>query len=115
MKRTVLSILVFLLGLMSYFITFNAFYESWFPYYYEDYIGLIFQAGAVLILISPCIVALIQKSKSAGLLAFLPLFHKATIIINLTVFVVCVITFLYMLSNGSFLSGAGGVYTIESK
>jgi len=115
MKKILLSLVLAFLGLASYSLTFMAFHEAWFPYYYEDYFTHIFLIGIVVLLLAPTVLAFIKKSSASDTLtAYLPNYYQAIVRVNLAVVLVCVLTFVYMTSNGTFIGGSGtSVFTIE--
>jgi hypothetical protein len=108
MKIFVLLLAV-LCGLASYYVTFMAFWDSWFPYYYEDYISYYFLGGVALIAVLPLLVASIKFKffPSSETAKFRALLYKSVLGVNFVVVVVSVLTFAYMLSNGIWLNGPG--------
>jgi len=116
MKKVVLGGLAFILAQMAYFVTFSAFYESWFPYYYEDYLTYIYLGGALMLLLVPVIWTFILKHQTASQNSrpYLPSFYSAVIRTSCIAAVVCIIIFIYMLSNSTYIGGSGAtVHKIE--
>ena len=100
-------VLAVLCGLASYYVTFMAFWESWFPYYYEDYISYYFLGGIALIAVLPLLVSSIKFKffRSSKTTKFKALLYKSVLGINVVVVAVSVLTFAYMLSNGIWSTG----------
>lgn len=102
-------VLAVLCGLATYYVTFMAFWESWFPYYYEDYISYYFLGGVALIAVLPLLVASIKFKffRSSKTIKFKALLYKSVLGVNVVVVVVAVsvLTFAYMFSNGVWLTG----------
>ncbi|OZG69925.1 hypothetical protein BTA51_28655 [Hahella sp. CCB-MM4] len=106
MKKFTLGLLISIAAVASYYFLFMAFYESWFPYYYEEYIPTIFLVGLLSIIALPVLTSLIKRS-SIGSLGY----FRSVIWVNSAIVAICALAFLYMLSNGVFLSSPG-VYPV---
>ncbi len=109
MKKLFMGIFAVLLGFVAYFVTFSAFYDAWFPYYYEDYIIYLFIGGVAVILLVPIAIALLKSKAPINAAAggYLPAYYQAILGVNSVVVIVCVCTFIYMLSHGTYLGGTG--------
>ena len=111
--KILIGILTVTIGAVTYFATFSAFGESWFPYYYHDYISYWFFAGLVVLLLLPPMVALFKKVFGPQYLStsYFSRYYKTALGINFVVVLACIVTFAYMLSNGVILNGGKGVTT----
>ncbi|AFU99910.1 hypothetical protein [Simiduia agarivorans] len=106
MKRIFLGLLITMAALTSYYAVFMLFYDSWFPYYYEEYLPTIFVVGLMTIVILPVPVSLLKTSDSDRMG-----YYRSVVWFNAAIIAICIVVFLYMLSNGVFLSSPG-VYQI---
>ncbi len=115
--KIVKGILSIVIGAVAYFATFSAFGESWFPYYYQNYIFYWFVTGLAIILLLPLVVAFNKKAFGAQYesSSYFLRYYKSALGLNLIVVVACIFTFIYMLSNGVYLGGGNGVttYSVE--
>ncbi len=110
MRKLSIGLIVALIGAVAYYATFTAFYDSWFPYYYEDYFSYFFLGGLLVLLLSPSLVALFTNYESELPRfpnQFFSRYYRAVIHVNLVVVLLCVFTFIYMLSNGIYLGSDG--------
>lgn len=118
MKKMILSVAALLLAQISYFITFSAFYEAWFPYYYEDYLTFFYLAGALVLLVIPVIWALLLRhgTGAEGTRRSLPSFCSLALRSSGVILFACMLTFMFMEWKGSFYFGGSGAttYFIES-
>ena len=111
--KIVIGILTVIIGAATYFVTFSAFGESWFPYYYHDYMSYWFFAGLVALLLLPPMVALLKRvfEPKYHSTSYFSRYYKSALGINFVVVLACIVTFAYMLSNGVILNGGKGVAT----
>ena len=107
------GILAVIIGAAAYFVTFSAFGESWFPYYYHDYLSVWLFTGLATLLLLPLMAAFFKKAFVAQNVSssYFFRYYKSAINLNLVVVLICIVTFAYMLSNGVILSGGQGAKT----
>lgn len=111
--KIIKGILAVVIGAVAYIATFSAFGETWFPYYYENYISYWFFTGLGMLLFLPLIVALYKKAFGPQYesSSYFSSYYISALGLNLVVVVACIFTSVYMLSNGVFLGGGNGVAT----
>ena len=91
MIKKVIGTILTLLSLSVFFIFFSITYDILVPYYYEDYLNLIFLIGVCIIFIAPFMlfkVGLILDKKIG--------FFRSIVITNVVVVVLCFTTFAYL-------------------
>ncbi len=102
-KKVVLFVGLIILGQVSFYVSFLAFYESWIPYYYIKFLPYIVPLIGVALLIAPLPLArfrLTEKSLRIG-------YYKSFIYFNLLIVILCVAVFAYMLNSGFWLVDPG--------
>ena len=109
MKKALIIISSTFFGMFAYIVTFLAFWESWFPYYYHNMISFWFVLGVLGLVIFPLIVTFSKKLyySNSATFNFYNSYRKITVIFNFFIVVVCVFTFIYMLTHGTFIGGEG--------
>ncbi len=107
--KLAIGLIAVLFGAVAYFVTFSAFWESWFPYYYHEYVSYWFYSGLVCLLVIPVLLSVAKKLlKSQGdTFSYRTALYKSVIGVNVVVVVACIGTFSYMLSHGVFFGGNG--------
>ncbi len=111
MKNKVFGAFLTFVGLVAWYITYGVVYESWVPYYYEDYLVHIFLAGVFILLLAPVILYLIGKvlvkgndqNKS-------PSYFSAVVKINMFAVVILMGIFVCNLNNSIFPSDLDSGY-----
>ncbi len=113
--KFVKGILAVIIGAAAYFATFSAFGESWFPYYYHDYISYWFFTGLFALLFFPTLVALFKKVSGPqnNSSSYIYRYYKSALVLNLMVVAASVVIFAYMLSHGVILGGGSGATTFS--
>jgi hypothetical protein len=109
MKKALIIIASSFLGMLAYVVTFLAFWESWFPYYYHNMISFWFVLGFLSLAIFPLIVTFFKKLyySNAATFNFYNSYRKIAVIFNFFIVVVCIFTFIFMLAHGKFIGGEG--------
>lgn len=107
MKKLVLFVGMIILGQVSIYVTFFAFYESWFPYYWSKYLPYTLPLMGLVTLIIPFPLARFRPTEKSLRVGY----YLSFIFFNLLVLVSCVAVFVYMLSTG-FCINESGVYKI---
>ncbi|BDY04460.1 hypothetical protein F0521_15010 [Ferrimonas sp. YFM] len=115
MKKMVITVFTMFLGLAAYTVMFTVFYDSWFPYYYEDYISYFFVAGVILLLFMPVVIVMykLRSISENSSFSHFEYYCQSVIFVNAVTLFLCFLTVIYMLNHGSFIGGPGqGSYEI---
>lgn len=107
MRRIFIAFSAFLLGFLAWYFAFVTFYESWIPYYYENYLSYIFMASSLAILVFPLCLAHC-KFKGFSKLGY----YRSYTWFGLIVFTIFVLIAVYMFSTGIWFGDGEGVYKI---
>lgn len=107
MRRVLIPTFIFILVFMTWCFTFSVFYESWVPYYYEDYLSHIFGVVSALFVVLPLVLAQ-AKSKKGIRLGYYRSFTWAGLFLLVLFLVITV----YMLSTSFWFGSGEGIYQI---
>lgn len=108
MRRNLVPTATFILGFMAWCFTFSAFYEAWIPYYYEDYLSLIFGVASGLIVVLPLLLA--QYKYKAG---FRLGYYRSFTWVGLFLFSLFLVISVYLFSTGFWFGNGEGFYKIS--
>lgn len=107
MRRILIGITAIALGFLAWYFTFMTFYESWIPYYYEEYLSYIFMAGSWFILVLPLCLAHF-KFKGSSRLGY----YRSFTWLGLLIFAIFALITVYMFSTGFWFGNGEWVYKI---
>jgi len=107
MRKILVAFSSIILGFLAWYFAFMTFYESWIPYYYEDYLSHIFMAGSLAILVLPLCLAHC-KFKGSPKLGY----YRSFTWFGLMLFALFLLVTVYMFSTGIWFGDGEGVYKI---
>ncbi len=107
MKKISLSTCVIISALIAWYFTFSIFYESWVPYYYEDYLSHIYIGISLVLIVSPLFLAH-YKLKGESKIGY----YRAYTWFGLFALLIFIGITVYMLSIGFWFGNGSGVYKV---
>ena len=107
MRRVLIPTSIFVLVFLTWFFTFSVFYESWVPYYYEDYLSHIFGSVSALIVVVP--LALAQAKFKKGIRLG---YYRSFTWVGLFLLVLFLAIAVYMFSTSFWFESGENMYQI---
>ncbi len=107
MRKILLPTCVIISALIGWYFTFSIFYESWVPYYYEDYLSHIYIGISLVLVVSPLFLAH-YKFKEDSKIGY----YRAYTWFGLFVVLLFIGITVYMFSTGFLFNNGPGVYKV---
>lgn len=107
MRKILVSICAIVFGFLAWYFAFFIFYESWVPYYYEEYLSHIFVGVSLFIVLFPLFPAQLNLNNKTKIG-----YYRAYTCFGLFVLLLCIAITVYMLSTGYWLDNDSGIYKV---
>ena len=107
MRKILLPTCLITSALIAWYFTFSIFYESWVPYYYEEYLSHIYIGVSLVLIVLPLFLAH-YKFKGESKIGY----YRAYTWFGVFVVLLLIVITIYMFTTGFWFSSGSGVYSI---